>query len=321
MEEILSKYFSGNASEEEIKEVETWRGATEANAKAFLDYKIVWVQTAPQRPVNQEMLSDILSENSSDNEIRILPLWKQKSFQLAASLLIALGVIFMIVQLSKVDQPFGQVVAEVTSFDLPDGSTVTIQRGSSLTLEEFGENREVTLMGKGFFEIEEDASAPFIVHTEKANVRVLGTSFLVEELTEKEGTCVMVSTGKVALQQNATIFGRQSMEINLKKGEMGMVAVGQRGISKQKISDTNYLAWKTRKMVFRSTPLHEVSRVFEEVYGISLAFDNSALKDCKLTAKFDNKTPEAVVSVISETFAMDYTKGAQGYVLSGLGCR
>lgn len=320
MEEKLGKYFSGNATEEEINAVESWRGATEDNAKAFLEYKKIWAEAAPEEPVDHQLLHEILSEDA-EGPISILPLWKQRSFQLAASLLVILGIIFTIVQLSKVEQPFDQIVAEVTTFELPDGSMATIQRGSSLKLGQFGDTREVTLTGKGFFEVEEDPEAPFIVHTEKASVRVLGTSFLVEELNDKPTTCVMVTTGKVTLQQNKEIFGRNSMEINLKKGEMGMVTAGERGISKQKIADNNYLAWKSKRMVFRATKLSEVARLFEEVYGLTLTFENGTLGNCKLTATFDQKTPEAILNVIAETFSMQYEQTANGYMLSGLGCR
>ena len=41
------------------------------------------------------------------------------------------------------------------------------------------DTREVTLSGEAFFDIERDKTKPFIIHTDLANIEVLGTSFYV----------------------------------------------------------------------------------------------------------------------------------------------
>ncbi len=41
-----------------------------------------------------------------------------------------------------------------------------------------GEKREVFLEGEAFFEVAKDAKHPFIVHTNRHSVEVLGTSFI-----------------------------------------------------------------------------------------------------------------------------------------------
>ena len=42
MTELLAKYFSGNISEAERKEVHQWRNDSDENAEMFLDYASVW---------------------------------------------------------------------------------------------------------------------------------------------------------------------------------------------------------------------------------------------------------------------------------------
>jgi len=39
--------------------------------------------------------------------------------------------------------------------------------------------REVTLIGEAYFDVAHDSSRPFIIHTGKINIKVLGTSFNV----------------------------------------------------------------------------------------------------------------------------------------------
>lgn len=61
---------------------------------------------------------------------------------------------------------------------LPDGTEVWLNAESSLQFpEQFGDTRKVVLTGEAYFKVAHDASHPFIVQTDKMNVKVLGTEF------------------------------------------------------------------------------------------------------------------------------------------------
>lgn len=318
MEDRLVKVFSGEASEDEIKEVRMWRGATEANAKAFLEAKKIWLASAPIMDPDPALLGKILGEE--EKEFEIIPLWNQKLFRIAAALVIGLGLVFGVLRLTQEgSQPYGRVVAEVTAFTLEDGSTVTLQRGASLEVEDFDDNRKVRLTGKAFFEVERDEKRPFIVTTPEALIEVLGTSFLVNS-TPTAATEVMVTSGLVELGQNPETFDGEAMEIRLGEGEMGKLSVGERGIQKRKINDKNYLAWKTRELAFKSTSLEKVSEVLADVYGLRVNFEESSLKNCRLTASFKDKSAEDIINIIAETFNFTYVKGDDNVSFTGDGC-
>lgn len=61
---------------------------------------------------------------------------------------------------------------------LPDGSTVWLNADSRLSYSEsFGrKNRNVRLEGEGYFEVEH-GEHPFVVQTDSAQIKVLGTKF------------------------------------------------------------------------------------------------------------------------------------------------
>lgn len=76
-----------------------------------------------------------------------------------------------------VSAPSGQRV----TMTLADGSTVTLSPNSHLLipLSFKGDSRQVSLSGEAFFHVVKDAEHPFIVHTDKYSLKVLGTEFNV----------------------------------------------------------------------------------------------------------------------------------------------
>ena len=65
---------------------------------------------------------------------------------------------------------------------LPDGTQVWLNADSKLTFKEnFGDKtREVSLNGEAFFDVFHDAEHPFIIHTGKADVKVLALHSTLE---------------------------------------------------------------------------------------------------------------------------------------------
>lgn len=319
MEELLVKYFSGEATEVESAQVVEWRGASKENAEEFLSYKKTWTLTSARVEVDQSILNGIIGD--STDELKIVPIWKQRSFQVAASVIVILCAVFYLLKSDVEDQPFGQVVAVKTTFELPDGSSVTVQKGGSIDLIDFSEVREVAITGKVYFDVERDESKAFLINTEGAIIKVLGTSFVVNANEHQHSTEVMVESGVVSLGQNPKTFGANSMEIRLNKGEMGIIQIGERGIKKKKISDANYLSWQNEIITFKNARLREVSNTLEDVYGLSIDFVNPSLEKCSLTAKFNKKTADEVMNIIAETFQIEVTKTGDKIVFDGEACQ
>lgn len=86
-----------------------------------------------------------------------------------------------------------------THLSLPDGSKVWVNAGSRI---DYGKNfggalREVTLTGEAFFDVAPDAGRPFIVHTRGLDIRVLGTSFNVKSYPSDRTTEATLIRGSI----------------------------------------------------------------------------------------------------------------------------
>ncbi len=97
------------------------------------------------------------------------------------------------------------------AIDLPDGSRVTLEKGSKLYYAaDFSSDdkakREVYLTGEAFFEIKKNAARPFYVYTSTVITKVLGTSFRVEAYPSASKATVTVKTGKVSVYRKDDFY-------------------------------------------------------------------------------------------------------------------
>jgi transmembrane sensor len=73
-------------------------------------------------------------------------------------------------------------VGEIRTVQLPDGSTVTLDTSSAVTLDFDRGRRHVRLLaGEAAFKVAPDPSRPFVVEAEGGSTRALGTEFIVRD--------------------------------------------------------------------------------------------------------------------------------------------
>ncbi|NQZ75681.1 MAG: FecR domain-containing protein [Ekhidna sp.] len=309
MEEALVKYFSGEASDDEIRLVESWRSESETNANMFFESKEAWLSTEPIEEPPKHILESILAEPQGRQVPFMLRSWVK--YASAAVLVLAISLLFVLNNKTEQD---GMTTTKV----LADGSEVVLHGDSELTVLDFNEGlREVRITGKAYFDIERDESRPFIIYTENSKVQVLGTSFVVD--ASKDDTEVLVESGLVEFTKESKKAGSE-VAVRLAKGESGLVSKRNKGIIKKNIKDPNYLAWKTKVITFKGSTMSEVEQVLEDVYGIDLNFENADFKNCKLTARFNKKKVKDAIEIISRTFDVDYDVKGDKITLKGKGC-
>ena len=307
MEEVLAKYFSGEASKDEISLVESWRSESKTNAESFFEMKSAWLISQPEAAPPPHILSDILKEPQGKLVPFIMQSWVK--YASAAVLVLAISLLFIL------NQNGGD--SGIINKSLMDGSKIALHENSSLEVIAFDETkREVRVTGKAYFDIERDENRPFIIHTDNARVQVLGTSFVVDTYDSK--TEVSVESGLVELSKK--VKNSEVVSVKLAKGETGLVSNSVVGIIKKNNSDLNYLAWKTKVIAFNESSMSDVKKVIEDVYGIDVTFENPEFKDCKLTAKFNKKKAKDAIEIIARTFGIEFEFSNGKAILKGKGC-
>ncbi len=104
--------------------------------------------------------------------------------------------------LHKKELEFNQLIIPKGTFYhlvLSDGTKVWLNADSKIKYPvSFGQDkREVSLRGEGYFEVAKDSTRPFIVSTDKMDVRVLGTTFDVNTYEDEGKSFVVLVEGLV----------------------------------------------------------------------------------------------------------------------------
>ncbi len=306
MNEKLAKYFSGECTKDEIENINSWRSESIDNSKEFFEAKNIWISMQAKPAPNKTILKNILREPEGKNVVARFG-W----IKYAAAAVVVLGLALALTLNLGNDERDGFRT-------LADGSEITLHGESTIeTINITDEVREVRLNGKAYFDIQRDETRPFIITTDNARVEVLGTSFVIDATTEKTEVCV--ESGLVALIKPAE-KGGTDLSVKLMEGEMGTVKKLGKGIVKQNNNNLNYLAWKTKTLVFKQAQMSNVESVLEDVYGVDIEFENDALKKCNLTSTFKERNAKDAIEIVARTFNLTVEYKGNKAILKGKGC-
>lgn len=148
------------------------------------------------------------------------------------------------------------------SVTLPDNSRVWINAGTTIEYASSlsGPTREVTVNGEVYVEVERDENRPFIIHTSRMSVRVLGTSFNVSAYRDDEQSSVVLVNGLVEV---ATAEGRS---VSLTPDDMLTVTDG--GMQLSKVDANDHISWKDGVLRFSGRPLDSVLAYLSRYYDV-----------------------------------------------------
>lgn len=203
----------------------------------------------------------------------------------------------------------------LSQIELADGTFVTLNRDTKINYpDQFGgETREVSIEGEAFFEVTPNPNKPFIIHAGEATIKVLGTSFTVNAYPGSDRVEVIVTTGKVQFSKLETNFTPH--QVILDPGEKGTYENASKELKKSINSDPNYLAWKTRSLVFSETSLQEVIKQLNKVYRVHIEVNDPQLNELLLNAHFERETLDFILEVISSTHGLTVDKQDGHYLL------
>jgi len=185
---------------------------------------------------------------------------------------------------------------------LEDGTEVTINSESELEFpEKFNSNtREVWLKGEAYFNVKEDLSRKFIVHTGLGDVSVLGTNFNVDADAKREIMKTTLVSGKVRVDWNESVM-------MLSPGQQAFVDKAN-NISKVLDVDVNEsVSWMYDKFYFSGKELSQITDQLSKWYKVQIDFENEALKYRHFT--LEAKRYESIISILellSETEVISY---------------
>ena len=283
--ETLYKYFEGIASPEEEAAVYRWLDASSENEEELLKEReffdaMILAGSADEKAEGEKLALNV-------NKGPFIRPWMREVLKVAAvvAVTVACGLYFyvsekkeLLAAMNTITVPAGQRV----NLTLSDGTTVWLNARSEMVYPAVfsGAKREVKLDGEGYFEVKHDKESPFVVHTRKCDIEVLGTKFNVEAYSDSEEFSTSLMEGSVKVTDNfavsTSVLLKPDQEVHMKDGRL-LVSF---------IDDYDHFRWRDGLVCFDNIAFNELMKRFEKCYGISIVVENKKLEEYSCSGKF-----------------------------------
>lgn len=328
-EELLIKYLKNSCSEKEFEEFtaliteniqneylkdlsfEQWKN---------LDLELE-IKDKERYNAQLDRIHHQINLKQTENQIKVgtMPTIAKWLSHIAAILFLPLlGVVFYLLSENIKSEKYTAMAVdtlEVTSpigsrtvVQLTDGTEVTLNYGSKIYYPRSfkGNTREVKLTGEGFFKVAHNPEQPFIVKTEKLNIKAVGTTFNVHAYPDEDYVTTTLLEGKVLLEkaidrekteQIGAMKPSQHINYNFKTGKLISTAG----------STEKYVAWKDGKMIFDNSPINEVTNELSRKYNVDIEVADE-VKYLTYTVTFADDPLFLILDLMTETTPIVYKR-------------
>ena len=350
---LLSKKLAKEASSEELRELqsillnnpdlhhqadmltEMWQqGITNKSAGSEAAYMRHIMKHKDEFFVEEnpiEVNSDNIVSEITPGFFRSLSKKRFTVFLFLAFIILATGAFYLYTQKNYTKIATAEAMSSIvtkngnrTKIVLPDGSQVWLNAGSNLDYSNSVFNkdlREVTLNGEAYFDVTKNADKPFIIHTKKMDVKVIGTVFNVRSYNDEKTAEASLIKGsievtlkdrkdqKIVLKPNEKIsIATQEAEAALSKPGKTPAVKNTRSIPQILVNElkpsTRYnniipeIAWTQNKLFFEDESLENIAPMMERWFGKKVMITNASLKNLHYYGNFENETMEEVLSYL-----------------------
>ncbi|WP_431217727.1 FecR family protein [Puia sp. P3] len=200
---------------------------------------------------------------------------------------------------------------------LPDGTFVTLNSATTIKYPDHfgGTTREVWLEGEAYFDVSKNPGRPFIIHADKMNIRVLGTSFNVKSykneafgeatlitgsievtLNDRPSDRIILKPKEKLIVQNNRVTRRQlAPTIPDSAGKSTRYALTNLTYFRNNVHTVVETSWVENKLVFSNRDFVDISGDLERWYGVHIEFMTERAKHYNFSGYFEKETlPEAL---------------------------
>jgi transmembrane sensor len=341
--ELLDKYLAGQCTAEEIRTVEAWYAAQRGEKGV-----ISTLSDLEKQLLEEEILKNVRTKiglpiDNQEETPKKLSFWRNRVVQMgiaASFLLVCWGgwaffqdktpaktedTLFGLIEPIKQEEVirFINKEAKLVTHRLPDGTEVCLHPNAELTYPKAftGKTRQVSFIGEGFFDVAHDSLHPFLIQSDKMQIRVLGTKFNVKALPKQAIFQVSVVSGSVAVR-SMTEEGKTNPEtIILKPQQKALFEVATNHLTAlETIAEGKKEIFEPISINFDDTPISEVIRQLERQFNIHIQLSDKALSKCLLSADFNNESLPVILDILCASLDVTYTLSGDTLILKGVGC-
>jgi len=187
-----------------------------------------------------------------------------------------------------------------SSLLLPDGSTVVLHNGATLSYDNsFSKaNREVSVEGEAYFDVAKDTENTFTVKVDDIAVTVHGTTFNV--LEDSESVTISLVEGSV------DVHAGDETTCTLSPGHSAVYDKETGSLIDRKDDVAFAACWAQDRLTFTQASLGDVCRYLSKWYGVEIVVADALQSSCSYTFTISEEPIDQILDIMSRISPMKY---------------
>ena len=269
-DKTLKDYLAGKATDEEMVRLTEWLARSEENRKELFRLEMAYhlgkhnpLATREKTAAAEDRLfARIADYESQKDRRRSFRFLRYAAAVLAAVLLVGGGLFAYLRQ--SVEILTVAALDGVKKVTLPDRSTVWLNKGAAIRYADHfdGDERKVELEGEALFHVTKNPEKPFIVSSEGAAAKVLGTTFNFNAKGRGKASVISLIEGRLEV----TGLDGQG-KVVLHPNQKATVSRDLKAIKTENTYAPVDAVWRDNMIPFSNMRVREIARILEQLYG------------------------------------------------------
>jgi len=323
IDNLLARYFGGNASERDMQELEDWISCSPDHQVYFDELTSLYAKLVvtdetvpiPHTEKAKERFMAYISVKKEGNpaqehKMEHIPFYRSRIFQ-AAGIALFFMLSFSVWKLVLSDHEM-ILATQMTSKQkvLSDQTQVDLSKNSRITYRSTfaKKNKIIQLEGEANFKVGHAGKGKLQVIANETFIDDIGTVFEVTAYPDSNYVSVKVSNGQVHF------YTKSNDGLKISAGETG-IYYKQTKTFKVLAQKLDSLETGSMHVDFQAIVLRDALDIISNAYKVNIKTADKSIGNRKITVNFDGEDVNIVLQIIAETLDLQLEKGNNGYLL------
>lgn len=196
---------------------------------------------------------------------------------------------------------------------LPDSSQIWLNASSKINYPASFDKKSRTVFlpqGEAFFKVKRDVTKPFRVYMGELEVKVLGTSFNLNNYSDLEDQTIVVNTGRVQISHSGKVLAV------LEKGKQLSFHKKTSAFKIKQVDQNLSYSWREGNTILQDANFSVLANVFKNLYGVTLKPSIQAINQFNYTLTIHRQVSlEDNLKLICKMHHINYRKEGNVIVL------